>query len=206
MTALRNVVFDVGNVLLRWDPAATVAAHVEDPALARRLLHGMFLHQDWSRLDEGRLEEQEAVALFCERTAAPSRLVRTLMDASKTSLSPIAESLELLDEVGERGLRRFCLTNMSHATFRYLRVRDRFWEKFEGIVVSALVGLIKPDPAIFRRLLDTYGLEPAETFFLDDNPANVEGARAVGMVAEVYRSADRVRDRIRGPSAKRRDR
>ena len=194
MTALpRNVIFDVGNVLLAWRPKELVETEVRDPGLHGRVLDGIFQHDDWTRLDEGVFEEEEANERFAERTGLDLPEIRRLILASKASLAPLDEGQSLLRELHGQGVALYCLTNMARGTFDFVHERYDFWQYFRGILVSALVRLIKPDPRIFERIVQTYGLDPAETVFLDDNAANVESARRVGLTAHLWDDPARVR-------------
>jgi putative hydrolase of the HAD superfamily len=78
---------------------------------------------------------------------------------------------------------------MSAAVYSHLRLRHDFWDRFRGIVISGEIQLLKPEPEIFTHLLERFGLEARETVFIDDIPANVEGARGVGMHAIQFTDA-----------------
>ena len=90
----------------------------------------------------------------------------------------------------------YALTNWSHETFPLARQRFRFMEAFLGIVVSGEERLIKPDPAIFQRLLSRYGLDPARTVYIDDAPRNVAAAARLGMHALHFRDPATLRDEL----------
>jgi len=186
MALPRNVVFDVGNVLLAWDPHKLAADHVEDPQLRPTVVADIFGHPDWQLLDCGQLEEQEANQRFAERSGLPVAEVERLIEASKSHLTLMDEGLTLLKAVKDGGAHVFCLTNMSRATYDYVRQKFSFWEHFEGIVVSAHVSMIKPHQDIYLHLLELYGLQADETAFMDDNPANIAGARSVGIRAQIF--------------------
>ena len=161
------------------------------------LVRSIFGHADWQALDHGTLEEDQANARFAERTGLALEDVQRLVLASKASLTPIEETVELLEEVHGKGLQLFCLSNMGRGTFSFIRERHGFWDRFQGIVVSSLVGVAKPDPAIFRRLLETYRLEAEQTVLLDDSLPNVEAARSVGLHAIHFQGAKKARAALR---------
>jgi len=187
-----NVVFDVGNVLLAWDPRELVRQHVADAELRDKVLGDVFGHADWVDLDRGTLAEPEALRRFQERTGLPAAVVADLVHASKETLTPMPAGYALLDELeATDGVRVFCLTNMSHETFAYLCEKFDLFPRFEDVLVSAQEGLVKPDPEIFRLLCRRNGLDPDRTAFLDDNPANVAGARAAGLRAQVFGAGSR---------------
>lgn len=185
----RNVVFDVGNVLLSWNPAALVRDHLPAGGDAEQFRRSIFDHADWVDLDRGTLDEADALLRFRERTGAPLELLSRLVHAAKTSLTPMAESLAFLEELHRAGVALYVLSNMSHDTWDYLRPRHDFWARFAGIVISAQLRLVKPDAAIYRHLLTQYALDPKQTVFFDDRPENVAGARAEGIQAHLFERA-----------------
>jgi 2-haloacid dehalogenase len=107
---------------------------------------------------------------------------------------PIDGTVEILRELMASGaVRLFALTNMEAHTYPLRRERFEFLRWFEGTVVSSAEGVIKPDPRIYRVLLERYGLEPGATLMIDDNPLNVAAARALGMPAVRFESPEALR-------------
>jgi len=192
-----NVVFDVGNVLLSWDPHAILREHLPAGADHGAFLRNVFLHDDWVELDRGTLDEEEAILNFVARTGAPTDLVRRLVHASKTNLTPMPESLALLSELKRGGATKlYVLSNMSHATWEFLQPRHDFWKSFDGLAISAQLGMVKPDLAIYRHFLSTFALDPRQTVFFDDRADNVAGARAAQIRAFVFAHAAGARARL----------
>jgi 2-haloacid dehalogenase len=110
---------------------------------------------------------------------------------------PIDGTVEILRELVDSGsVRLFALTNMEAHTYPLRRERFEFLRWFEGTVVSSAEGVIKPEPRIYRVLLERYGLEPASTLMIDDNPRNVEAARALGMPAILFESPEALRAQL----------
>ena len=93
----------------------------------------------------------------------------------------IHESIAILEQLGDNGTPLYGLTNFSAEKFALVCERFPFFERFIDIVVSADEGVIKPDPAIYRCLLDRNRLAAADTLFIDDKQENIDGARSVGM-------------------------
>jgi len=187
--SVRNVIFDLGGVLLNWDVDAIIAAvfdHPEERATVRRTV---FDHPDWLAMDQGTLPEDEAIQRFAARADLPVDAMGRLMDQVRASLTPKPDTVALLEELDGRGVPLYCLSNMHERNIAYLRERYDLFGCFRGIVISAHVKIIKPDAAIFEHLLSTCGLDPAQSVFVDDHPANVEGARAVGLQAILFTDA-----------------
>jgi putative hydrolase of the HAD superfamily len=196
MSAIRNVVFDLGGVLFEWNPDAILARCYDDGARRATVKRAVFEHRDWLALDRGTLSEAQAVDSFSRRTGLPSEDMQALMESVRHSLLPIADSVELLQQLAARAVPLYALSNMARPTFEFLHARYPFWSAFSGMVISWQVGFIKPEAAIFEHLLGSYRLDPAATLFIDDVAANIEAARALGMQALQFRGAADLRARL----------
>lgn len=191
-----TVVFDLGGVLVDWNPRHLYRQLFDDEAAMERFLAEVCTSH-WN-------EQQDAGRPWCEAIAALSAehprhaaLIAAYRERWDEMLSgPIAASVAILDELRARGVPLYALTNWSHETFPLARQRFRFMEAFLGIVVSGEERLIKPDPAIFQRLLSRYGLDPARTVYIDDAPRNVAAAARLGMHALHFRDAATLRDEL----------
>jgi putative hydrolase of the HAD superfamily len=176
----RNVVFDFGGVLVRWQPEAIIAGLYAEEALRARVRDAVFRHPDWIDIDRGTLTESAAVERFAARMGRPVAEMRALMQHMKDSLTPMPDSIALLEELAQRGVPLYGLSNMSAPIFALLKSRHPHWDRFRGIVVSGEIGLVKPDAEIFHHLAKRYELIAAETVFIDDHLPNIESARRLG--------------------------
>lgn len=184
MNRRMNIIFDIGDVLVRWDLRRAFADAFDSPEAIDAWLEEIGFH-DWNRVqDRGRSWDEgiaELVARHGERARPaafyPARHCETIIE-------PIAGAWALLDRLAGRGHPLYAITNWSAETWPdALRLHPRLGQVFRDIVVSGRERLLKPEPAIYRLLLARNGLEAAECLFIDDNPANVDGARGVGMDA-----------------------
>jgi putative hydrolase of the HAD superfamily len=180
-----NVVFDMGMVLMDYHPLAACRAAAPDEEGAQALLTALFEDPEWVRLDDGSLEPEE----LCRRAQARlgnralRLLVPQLLDAMPFNiLSPIPGMAEVVDEALAAGFRVYLLSNANRAVSENRGIIPRI-ERFHGVMFSYDEKVLKPDPAIYRRLTDRYALEPGECFFIDDNAENVAGARKLGWQA-----------------------
>jgi 2-haloacid dehalogenase len=190
MPSPTTLVFDIGNVLVSWDPRNLYSKVFDDPARMEWFLAEV-CHNAWNlEQDRGRLFA-EAVA---ERTAAFPHLeaeIRAYDERWPEMISgPIEGSVKLLEALRGRGDRVYAITNFSHEKFAVAQDLFPFLRGFDGIVVSGDERVIKPDPAIYRLLLDRYALAAQDCVFVDDSRANVEGALAVGMQAIHFTSPE----------------
>ena len=137
------------------------------------------------------MTEDEAKAQYREALGLSAREADRLFDNIKDSQDLLDGSVELLERLHEAGYPLYALTDNVKEIVAYLRRRYDFWKYFQGVVVSAEVNCLKPDPEIFYHLLESNGIEAGETIFFDDMPANVRGARDVGLKAFQFQDAER---------------
>lgn len=194
--SIRNVVFDLGGVLLEWNADKILARLYREREIQALVKKEVFQHADWLALDKGVLDEEAAVRLFQQRTGRPLSEMKGLMDAVRESLVPIPSTFEILEALSEQGIDLYCVSNMHAAVFAYLEKRYDFWSRFKGRVISASIKMIKPDAGIFHHLFSRYRLVPSETLFIDDHFPNVESARQLGMRAILFQGADDCRRQL----------
>ncbi|RZI65181.1 MAG: HAD family phosphatase [Variovorax sp.] len=184
-----NVVFDLGAVLIAWEPARLMQAHFPErapsPESAGALARAFFHHQDWFDFDCGIRSVDEVVAKTAARLSLPLDRVHALVAPLGERLEPIAENIALLAALHARraaqgGLQLFYLSNMPVPYARALERRFSFFEGFDGGIFSGDVKRIKPNSEIYEMLAWRHGLAPEKTLFIDDAASNVEAARALG--------------------------
>lgn len=190
---LRNVIFDFGGVLVTWRPQEIIDSFYAEPRLRDALRAHAFQHDDWLAMDRGTLDEASVVSRCAARMARPEAELRALFDHVRAALTPIESTVALLRELRARSFRLYGLSNMSATIFAYLEGRHDFFKLFDGIVVSAAVKLLKPEPEIYEHLRERFGLDFGESVFIDDHLPNVESARRVGLPAIQFTSAEQVR-------------
>lgn len=176
-----NVVFDLGGVVVRWEPDAIIAKLFADPAVRTVVRRDVVGHPDWVELDRGTISYDDAIARAAERTQLPRAEVARFLGLVPAELTPIPETVALMRRVHARGHRLYCLSNMPSRSIEYLERTHDFWDVFTGRVISSRVKLCKPDPAIYAHLLATHALVPADTAFIDDVAVNIEAAGRFGI-------------------------
>lgn len=189
----RNIIFDLGNVLITFDPLDFLT-HLLNDGEKVRLCHSLIIQSpEWRELDRGLISVEQAKSIFIERQPALREAVELFFQHWLSMFQPIPETVALVDELRAAGYRLYVLSNIIRESYEDLRERLTFWDRFEGIVVSYALKTAKPEPAIYRYLLDHYRLQPEECLFIDDMEANVAGARAVGIPAVRFDSAGDLR-------------
>jgi 2-haloacid dehalogenase len=183
------VVFDVGNVLIRWDPRHLYRRLFEAEAEMERFLAEVCtdawnIEQDRGRTWAAAIAER--VALFPDRDA----LIRAYSERWQEMVPGEVEGTPaILEALRDGGVPLYAITNFSAEKFAESQARFAFLRGFRDVVVSAHERLLKPDPAIYRVLLERNGLDAARCLFIDDSEKNVRGAEAVGMRAHHFRDA-----------------
>ncbi len=193
---IEHVVFDLGGVLLTWNPDDILSGLFPDPAVRAGVKQAVFLHRDWHELDRGTFTEEEATRRFIERTGRPAGEIEALMVQTMEYLRPMPESMAILERLTDAGLGLYCLSNMRARSLAYIRSRFDFLQKFRGMVASCEIGMLKPERAIYDHLTTRFGLAPSATVFIDDHLPNVEGAREAGLQAILFRNAADCRRRL----------
>ncbi len=186
---ITTIVFDIGNVLIEWDPRHLYRRIFATPDEIEHFL-ATICTSAWNlEIDRGR-PFAEAVAELVARFPQHETAIRAF-DERWGEMVPglIPGTLALMERLEARGAPLYAITNFSAEKFAEARLRFPFLDRFRGVIVSAHERLLKPDPAIFELLLSRYGLKAKECLFIDDSAANVAGARDVGMAAHHFKDA-----------------
>ena len=191
-----NVVFDLGGVVLTWEPEKLIAAHFPDPKEADLIRARLFRHQDWVEMDRGSMTVAEAGVRAAARTGLARERIERILYAIPPSLGLIPETVDLINRLRAAGRKVFALSNMPFPSIEHLETKESFRKLFDAAVISCRINLVKPDAAIFEHLLSAHCLAASETIFFDDTLENVEGARLCGLDAEVFTTADACRARL----------
>ncbi|MBQ9086598.1 MAG: HAD family phosphatase [Clostridia bacterium] len=178
---IKNIVFDMGRVLLDFSPQEVIAPYFSEPK-EQTLIHDVvFDSGDWFALDEGNITEEEALAKWC--ACVPEHMRGPLTEMFRNwyrALSPIDGMEELIAQLKAHGYRCYLLSNTS---VRF----SAYWQEFavlrmlDGHYASAFYHLVKPDSRAYLKMTELFSLDPEECFFVDDREENVAGAERVGM-------------------------
>jgi 2-haloacid dehalogenase len=193
LVTTKAVVFDLGGVLIDWDPRYLYRKLLSDEAAVQEFLATVCTPEWNAEQDRGR-PFAEGVVELVERFPAHAAAITAYHERWPEMLAgDIGGTVELLAELRAAGVPLYALTNWSAETFGIARERFEFLEWFDGVLVSGEERLIKPDPAIFQVWVDRFGLDPAATFYVDDSAANVAAARRLGFDAVQFTSPERLR-------------
>jgi len=186
MTKIRAVLFDVGNVLITWHPENLFRKLIPD-ADRRAYFLDTVVPMDWHM-------NHDAGVTFAENRKAPLARFPDFADeihAFDTRFDemlgePVKETLAVVEELHEKGVPLYALTNMPQEKAEMVFSKIPVWPRMRDVVVSGDEKLIKPDPAIYELALKRMGLTAPEVFFTDDSPANIEAAARLGFVTHLF--------------------
>jgi len=176
--AIKNIVFDIGNVLVKWAPHEIISSifpEVDEKEFYEKM------RPIWIDLNLGKLSEIEAVSLYHKELAVPKDKLTKMMHEFKAHQKPLPGSLELLQKLSDLNFNLYSITDNIKEIMEFHRKHSDFIPFFKDIIVSADVGILKPDSRIYEHLLKKHNLIAKESVFMDDMAINVEGAISVGM-------------------------
>lgn len=197
--ARRVVIFDLGGVLLDWNPRYLYRKLFDGDERAVDAFLRDVCHHDWNLAQDAGRDFDDAVAALMPEHRDKLPLILAWRDRFAEMIpDALHATVAIARELKDRGVPLYALTNFSHETFPSQRRRFDFMGWFDGIVVSGEEKVIKPDPRIYRILLARYALRADEAVFVDDNPANAEAASALGLHGVHFTSAPMLRRELVG--------
>jgi len=193
---IKNIVFDLGNVLLSFKPLEHLRNKVADEGKIEQLHKEIFSSEEWLMLDRGVITEEEAIDRLCNRNPHNSELIKLCMDNWYEILTPIEETVEILKEVKARGYNTFVLSNFHLLAYEDVIKRCDFFKYFDGGIISYKENLLKPESEIYEKLILKYDINPGETIFIDDTKVNLEGAEKLGLETILFTNSIELRENL----------
>jgi putative hydrolase of the HAD superfamily len=194
-THYKNIVFDLGGVLVNFNPRHVIANIFQnEPRIPWELLE-VVSSQEWLDMDRGTIHYDQAVEQLASRYPRESFI--KFYDAVHESLTPIHEGVEILRSVQAQGYKTYILSNLGQRSHAKLSTIDNFFGSFDGAIFSYQVKTIKPEPEIYQLLLNTYNLKPEESIFIDDLEVNINSAKQQGIDGIVCSNHTTVHEELR---------
>lgn len=190
---LKNVVFDFGGVMVDYDPQGYLAERFLNKPLEDFLYERIFGSETWQELDAGLITLSKATQLMLAECGSRRYEGQMVLDDWRDLLTTKKPVVRLAEELKRNGAGLYYLSNISEDILRMFEQKKKFMKLFDGGVASCNEKLLKPDPRIFKCLMERYELNPAETVFIDDNRENIAAAEALGFTAILYRNAKDLR-------------
>jgi 2-haloacid dehalogenase len=187
------VIFDLGGVLIDWNPRHLYRTLFDDEAAMEAFLAEVCTASWNLEQDRGRPWAQAIAELSAQHPDKAALIAAYRSRWPEMLNGPIAGSVALLEELDAAGIALFALTNWSAETYPYAEQLYPFLGRFRAVVVSGRIGLVKPEAAIYRHAIARFGVTPERTLFIDDSAMNVAAAAAVGLHALQFTGAEALR-------------
>ncbi|HJQ13197.1 MAG TPA: HAD family phosphatase [Anaerolineales bacterium] len=194
---IKAIIFDFGNVLLEWNPRNVYQRFFpDDPEGMERFLQEVNF-MEWNLLQDKGRPFAEGVATLSKEFPHYAHLIQAFQDHWVESLGESIEgTVEIMKELKLAGYPLYGLSNWSAETFPYARQKHDFFDLLDDMVISGEVGHVKPQPEIFKILLDRIGKTPEECLFIDDASANIEQAQKMGFATVHFQSPEQLRNAL----------
>ena len=191
----KNIIFDLGNVLLDFNPRGYLKSKISEEKLDE-VFKAIFNSEEWVMLDRGTITEKEAINNIINRNSIYTNEINLAFENWYDLLKPIEDTVDILTSLKEHGYNIYYLSNFHELAFGEVTKKNNFFKLFDGGVVSYEEKLIKPEEDIYKLILDRYKLNPSETIFVDDTEANVEGANILGIKSILFKSPKELREEL----------
>jgi len=178
---IKNIIFDIGNVLLEFKPIDYLKRTFNDDKIEKLLYKEIFQSQEWIHLDRGILTQEQAVKIISLRNPDIEIHIKKCMDNWIDILTPIEGTVKIMNDLKEKGYNLYLLSNFHSLAFETICSKYDFFKKFDGGIISYKENLLKPEAEIYTKLLDTYNLKADECLFIDDTIVNIEAADRLGI-------------------------
>lgn len=178
---IKNIVFDLGNVLLSFRPAEFLENNKYPEILRSTIIADIFSSKEWLLLDNGDITTAEAIKSISLKSSLNRQEIEHVFNLRKKLMFPLDSNIKVLPGLKKEGYKLYYLSNFPIDVFEDIKNGYYFFKYFDGGLISAEVKLSKPDTLFYRNLLDKYSLVPEECLFIDDLEVNVKAAESVGM-------------------------
>lgn len=177
---INTIILDIGQVMahFRWKEYLLDCGYDEETI--KRVSKATVLSKEWGEEDRGILSDEELIAAFIANDPSVAEEIRKLKGSPEKLVQEYDYSVDFVKKLKANGYKVYLLSNYGKTNFAYARTNFKFIPYVDGGVISYEVKHIKPEPEIYRALIDKYQFDPKEAVFLDDSLANLEGAKAFG--------------------------
>lgn len=180
---IKNICFDVGNVLIDYQPDRYLRKLGISDIKREAMLNDVFFSKEWQQLDNGDITFDEAYDIIESKSILTKDEIIPLFEEHLMQiLFPIEENVKLLARLKQYGYKLYYISNFTIKYFSEVQKKYPFWDPFDDGVISAALKMSKPGKDIFLSAFKQFGIEPTESVFIDDLPENVATAESLGMI------------------------
>lgn len=194
---IKNVVFDIGNVLISFRPSEYISRNGFTPEKQKTVLEDIFGSNEWKLLDDGKLTTDQAIDIITINSSLKRDEIARIFNERTRIFHSIDNNVKLLPELKKHGFKLYYLSNFHGDIFDEVTNSYPFFKYFNGGIISAHVKCSKPSPEIFSIFLDKYNLIAEECFYIDDQEKNVTAAIHSGMKGFFTDGMNDISDEVR---------
>jgi len=178
---IKNIIFDLGNVLLNFKPEEFLLQFTSDKEYIKQFVTKITRSKLWLDLDRGFESLENAEIIFLSKYPEEKELISLFFNHWMEMLTPIEENISILLDLSESGYKTYILSNYIKEAFKFVKDKFDFFMLFDGQIISGEEKVIKPDKAIYETLLRRYQLIPEESLFIDDILFFLKPAKKLGI-------------------------
>lgn len=194
---IKNVIFDVGKVLVEWEPLVAMKKLGFDDETAKAVAAATTDSPEWDESDRSVGTDEEILAMLIGNAPEYEKEIRTFWENISLPIYQYDYARAWIRELKNKGYGVYILSNYGRWTYQNTTEALSFLEDVDGAVFSYQVHQMKPEPEIYQTLLTKYGLKAEECVFLDDRQVNIDGAKAQGMEGIVFTSYEEAVERLK---------
>jgi len=191
----KNIIFDLGAVLVNWNPKEIVSSIFKDQKQINTILNDITINKNWEELDRGTINQKEYIEKLPSNYNKSDYLY--FFKELHKYLYPLKEGLTILNKVKKNGYKTYALSNFAKELFEQLSPTYTFLNKFDGIILSYKYKTIKPEPKIYEILLNKYEIKPNESLFIDDKKENLDTALKFGIDGILCKNHEYVENQLK---------
>ncbi len=194
---IRNIVFDLGNVLISYNPEDFHLKKGDSAENTELFISDVYKSPEWQLIDKGEMTVEEAIPSIASRSTLTEPEIARIFKLREELLFAIDHNASLLKQLKKARFGLYYISNFPHDMFDALSKKYDFFRLFDGGIYSASIKVLKPDPEIYKRLIKDYGLIASESLFIDDLKQNAEAAAKEGFLTLHLTQADKLEQELR---------
>nr|WP_307776443.1 HAD family phosphatase [uncultured Cetobacterium sp.] len=191
---MKNIVFDIGNVLLDFKPEKFLENLGFNQEKRERILEVVFKSEEWIELDRGGIDNDTALKSFIQIAPDLKDEIKLVLNSWPEMLTPIHENVQLLTDLKSKGYNIYYLSNFHKDAFEKVYSKYDFLRVGHGGIISYQINMLKPHKFMYVALLSKYNLDPSETLFIDDSFDNITGAKRVGLQCKLFTTSEDLKE------------
>lgn len=184
---IKNIIFDLGNVLLKWEPDHFLLRYTSDIEYIKGFISKVIHTKLWLELDQGTLSLENAKEIFISIHPRDKDFLILFFNNWMDMLIPIEKNVKIVDELKVNDYKLYVISNFIKEAYEYVTKKYSFFSQFDGQIISGFEQIIKPNKQIYTILLNRYKLNPKDCIFIDDVSGFLRPAKKLGMQTIWYR-------------------